>query len=469
MSRRLSWRCLAVALALAGAGRLEAQARLTGVVRDTTGAPIAGVDVSVQGISRTATTDRNGAFQISGIPTGTAAVTIRRLGYAPQTQIMRFVDGDNPLPDVVLTALPRELDTVTTREQELWRMYPNLREFEDNRRMGLGQFVTRQQLAAHQGGFMTPLFNQMRGLTVIRSATVSSNAWLANRYVPSTSCTILEDRLPGERLSPSGDANCNYCFPTVFLDNSRLTSLGTAANIGRFSPDQLQAIEVYLGAAETPSRYSDVQSGCGVVVFHTRVADVKPRVIVNRQDFPTRSRFLANASISSGKSGAGCDGCGSGPAHDVTLGYTLRDRWVVSGRYAGWNGNRGGSQSIILRQLLLEWYPHPDPGPFKWFINAGGGSMRVDLQTSHLPDYTERFTAGGLPSFVLGTGVDIAVVRRFVFAPFVSHTRSIGGQALQARCFDEIGPNGVENTCYTLSSQPRTFTLTQFGTRIGWR
>lgn len=470
MSRRLSWRFLAFALALAGAGQLEAQARLIGVVRDTTGAPIAGVEVSVQGISRTATTDQSGGFQIGGIPAGTSAVTIRRLGYAPQTQIMRFVDGDNKLPDVVLTALPRELDTVTTREQELWRMYPALREFEDHRRLGLGQFVTRQQLEAHRGGFMTPIFAQMRGVMLVRSAMVSSHAWVANTRVPTTSCTVLEDRLSEERIIPMNDANCNYCFPTLYLDRTRLNRLGHAANVGRYHPDMLQAIEVYLGAAETPVEYMDSQSGCGVIVLHTRVPDFRARIIANRQDVPTRSRFLVNASISGGRSGAACEDCGGGAAHEFTLGYTFRDRLVLSGRYADWSGNHGGGQSITLRQLLLEWYPRPDPGRFKWFVNVGGGAMSVDLRTSHLPDYTDRFTAGGLPSFVFGTGVDVAVVRRFVVTPFVSHSRSIGGNAVQTRCLNQVGPGGVvETNCYTVTSQPRTFNLTQLGTRIGWR
>jgi hypothetical protein len=471
MSRRLSWRFLALtAIALAGAGRTEAQARLTGVVRDTTGAPIAGVEVSVQGISRTATTDRDGTFQIGGIPAGTSTVTVRRLGYAPQTTIMRFVDGENRMPDVVLTALPRELDTVTTREQELWRQYPLLREFEDRRKLGLGQFVTRQQLEMQRGGFMTPIFSQMRGVMLVRSTTVSSNAWVATTRTPSTFCTVLEDRQPGERITPMNDANCQYCFPTLFLDRTRLNKLGEAANIGRYHPDMLQAIEVYIGASETPVEYMDSQSGCGVIVLHTRVPEFRARVIANRQDFPTRSRFLINASLSSGTSGATCDGCGSGSAHDFTLGYTLRDRWVISGRYADWSGNHGGPQSITLKQLLLEWYPHPEPARLKWFINAGAGSMSVDLTTSHLPDYVDRYTAGGLPSIMLGTGLDVTVVRRLVLTPFIAYTRSIGGNAAQQRCINSVDSAGAPITdCFTVPSQPNTFSLLQLGTRIGWR
>jgi hypothetical protein len=215
---------------------------------------------------------------------------------------MKLADGDNSLGDVVLTALTRELDTVQVREA-LWREYPLLREFEENRKVGLGQFVTRQQLAMQTGGFMTPIFDQLRGVSIIRSARVSSHAWVANTLIPTTDCTALEDRMEGEQISPVRDANCNYCFPTVFLDNSRLTPLGVAANIGRFSPDQIEAMQVYLGAAETPAKYSDIRSGCGVIVLISRVVQRKPRGIAMRQDHPTRSRLFVNAWVSRAKSG----------------------------------------------------------------------------------------------------------------------------------------------------------------------
>src|SRR4051812_10162097 len=290
---------LLVVLMFAGIGnasRLGAQAKLTGTVRDTTGAPIAGVEVSVQGISRTATTDRAGAFQLDGIPTGTASVMVRRVGFMPQTTIMKFASGDNDLGVVVLTATARELDTMRTREVELYREYPLLREFDEHRKIGLGQFITRQQLAMNQGGFMTPVFNQMRGLMMIRSANVASHAWIANSLVPSTSCTSLEDLSGTEAVTPVKDAACNYCFPSVFLDNSLIAPRGVAANVGRFNPDQFEAIEVFTGDAETPAKYVSRGSGCGVIVLISRVVP-RRATIASRQDHPTRSRGYANAAV----------------------------------------------------------------------------------------------------------------------------------------------------------------------------
>ena len=449
---------------------LVAQARLTGTVRDTTGAPIAGVEVSVQGTSRTATSDRAGAFQLAGLAVGTTTVTLRRVGFAPQTSIMKLDAGDNSFGVAVLTAIPRELDTVTTRANELYRDYPLLREFDENRKKGLGQFVTRPQLEMNRGGFLTPIFTQMRGVMMIRSTTVATHAWVANTYVPSTSCTVLEEFSGTEKTTPVRDAACNYCFPAAYLDNALIAPRGVAANVGRFNPDQFEAIQVYLGDAETPARYISGRSGCGVIVFHSRVIQNKPQIIAARQDHPTRSRLYVNAALSGAKSGADCSLCGTGAASDFRAGYTFRDRWVVGGRVANWSGNPDGFQSIKLRQVLVEWYPHPEPGKYKWFLNTALGSMHVDLYSEKSVESNDHYVGSGLPAMALGTGVDIALVRRVVLTPFLSYNRSVGGRVDQTHCVNHIpvGTTTFVSECGE-SSQPRTFTLMQFGTRLGWR
>ena len=447
---------------------MGAQARLTGIVRDSAGVAVPNAEVSVQDVPRKATTDRRGDYQIRGIKPGSITVSVRRIGYAPYTRTLLAHDGDNRL-DVVLTAIPRELDTLATREQQLWREYPLLREFEENRKVGLGQFVTRADLDKMQGGFLSIAFNQMRGLIVIRSATIGNHTWLANKYIPNIGvCTELEDLLPGERITPAG-SNCGTCFPDIYLNSARISTDQMAPNISQFSPDQLQAIEVYLGPAETPARYATGKNACGVIVFHQRVVEVKPRVIAKREDDqPTRSPLFASVSVSAGKPGAACPDCETGSAVDASLGYTIRDRWVIIGRYAKWQAGR--SQTMTLRQALLEWYPNPNPGRLKWFVNAGTGRMSVALYSKHGQDYTDEFNSSSLPNVVVGTGVDIGLVRRFVLTPFISHTRTVGGRASQTHCVNKVAINGSVNTdCFKVYEQPRVFNLTQLGTRIGWR
>lgn len=473
MSDRVAKQVLTVAVTMAmGAGTLAAQSRLTGTVRDTTGAPIAGVEISATGLQRTATTDRSGTFRLDGIPVGSTTITARRLGYAPQSTILRIGAGDNTLPDIILTVIPRELDTVSTREQQLWRERPLLREFAENQRLGMGQFITRADFEKNRGGFLSPMLDQRRGMIVVRGP--KSATWIGNKYLPIVSgtdgdCTELEDYAGGP-LSPAG-ANCNYCFPDVYLDYAKISTKGAATNIGRFNPDMLEGMEIYLGAAETPPRYASGLTSCGVIVLHTRAVDRQQRRIAAAQDGPTRSRVLVNVSGAAGHPGAWCDACGLGSTVEATAGYTFRDRWVVGGRYARWTGEANGSQSLSMRTVNLEWYPHPEPARLKWFLNAGVGKMDVSLRSQPDRENLETFTGKGLPMTSIGTGLDVAIFGRLVITPFASLARNFGGQTSRNHCTSQFRADGTVSTvCLDFPKlvQP-TFTFTQLGTRFGWR
>jgi hypothetical protein len=457
---------ITLAAVAAGAGDVLAQARITGTVRDSTGAAVAGAEVFVQGTSRTSSTDRDGAFRISGLAVGTSVIGVRKLGFAPTSTVMRLVDGDNQLPDIVLIASPVQLDTVATREQQLWREYPLLREFEENRRVGLGQFVTRAQLEQQKGGFLSPVVSQMRGLVVVRSMSVGSKLWLGNLYVPTFgTCTELEDR-NGANITPPL-ANCNYCFPDVYLDRHKLSRAKEAVNVGQFHPDMLQAVEIYLGPAETPIRYASGATSCGVIVFHSRVHEDKPRIVARAQEGPTRSRVFGNVSASTGHYGGSCIRCGQASGVDAMLGYTLKDRWVVGGRFGKWTGTTNGPQSMTMQQAVVEWYPHPDPGRFKWFVNAGVGTMSVSVVSAPRFDIRDSYR-GRLPTISAGTGMDVALRTRITLSPFLAYTRTLSGTASQNRCMS-YGGSTPTTACNELPAQPRLFTLPRAGLRLGWR
>lgn len=79
---RGSW---VVAIAVLG-GPLGAAAQshsIRGHVRDTEGAPLAGVEVMVESPRRSTTTDAGGAFRIDSLSEGTRRLLVRRIGYLP--------------------------------------------------------------------------------------------------------------------------------------------------------------------------------------------------------------------------------------------------------------------------------------------------------------------------------------------------------------------------------------------------
>ena len=60
--------------------------KIAGVVRDTTGFPIDGVEITIASSHRRAVTVGNGAFQFENIAPGSYEVRARKLGYAPQVR-----------------------------------------------------------------------------------------------------------------------------------------------------------------------------------------------------------------------------------------------------------------------------------------------------------------------------------------------------------------------------------------------
>jgi iron complex outermembrane recepter protein len=93
-------RALIIAAALAGvlAGRGSARVppapTLSGRVVDTTGTPLAQVRVTVLEAERTTMTDIDGRYALSGLPTGTYAVSFALVGYAPQIRRVTLADRD---------------------------------------------------------------------------------------------------------------------------------------------------------------------------------------------------------------------------------------------------------------------------------------------------------------------------------------------------------------------------------------
>ena len=65
------------------------------------------------------------------------------------------------------------------------------------------------------------------------------------------------------------------CYAQVWLDN-RLVNSGLPTepfDVNSIAPDQIEAVEWYASAAQTPSRYAKLNSSCGVLVIHTRRFD----------------------------------------------------------------------------------------------------------------------------------------------------------------------------------------------------
>ncbi len=103
---------LVMALAMPLPIAAQAPARVLGrVVDGSTGAPVVAADARL-GDER-ATTTSDGTFILVAITTGRTTLNVRRIGYAPWTQIVDVVPGLDRTVTVELKPVPLQLDSVT--------------------------------------------------------------------------------------------------------------------------------------------------------------------------------------------------------------------------------------------------------------------------------------------------------------------------------------------------------------------
>jgi protocatechuate 3,4-dioxygenase beta subunit len=247
----------------------SAVAKFTGVVVDSSGKPLPDADVQVTDLALSGSTGSDGKFVIPGVAAGNHSVMVRKLGYGPLEAKLDFAAGDATDRRIMLTRI-ETLDTMRTTGNALWREAPLLREFEENRKIGLGKFYTRADLAKAEGRSMGSLFEAPGFMSI----SAGGATWIKSVRTRSVNphCYELEDAVaPG----PPKGSECG-CFPIVYLDYQRLSDVRHVANINRYRAMELEAVEFYRSGAETPPRYATLNSECGVIVMHSRRADVKP-------------------------------------------------------------------------------------------------------------------------------------------------------------------------------------------------
>jgi len=113
--------CLTLPAAPAPAQEPEPTGTVTGTVTNDQGAPLAGVQVTVEGTGLGAVSHDNGQYVITHVPVGTRTIRVRFVGYRPQvvpvtvtpeqraTQSFKMVEDPLSLSSVVVTgtATPR--------------------------------------------------------------------------------------------------------------------------------------------------------------------------------------------------------------------------------------------------------------------------------------------------------------------------------------------------------------------------
>jgi hypothetical protein len=256
------------------------------VVTESPAMPLPGVEIVLPDLGLTTRSDSAGAFRIAGVVPGNRKVVARRVGYGVMESEIEFTAGVTTDRRIVLARVTLLDSLLTTADRD---NDPLLRAFDERRRMGLGQFVTREEIARRETALLSSFLQQRPGLNLL--STTGNDFVEGKRPMPS-SC----GRVPGpppRSVDPDGSmAKCLRregvyyvpekadqeqgtpvaCYARVYLDN-QLMNPGTPSppfNLRQVQPTQVEAMEFYAGSTQVPVEFLARNSSCGVLVIHTR-------------------------------------------------------------------------------------------------------------------------------------------------------------------------------------------------------
>lgn len=221
-----------------------------GAVRNAAGVAISGAEVWIDGAGARAVSNDSGEFRLDGAPSGRVKVMVRRIGFRPDSRKVSVSPGDTRQVKFVLDGMLEELDAVVVTA----RTSSRLQEFWARRMVGIGVFITREEIARRHPARSADLFRQVLGIRVITGSNGESTRLVTGRQAVSG--------LRGNSAA-SGGCQMQYYVDGMFMTPGTFT-------VDEVSPDMIEAIEVFRGPSEIPARFRQRETGCGLVVIWTR-------------------------------------------------------------------------------------------------------------------------------------------------------------------------------------------------------
>ena len=210
---------------------------LTGVVRSLTSEPVPDAEVRVRDARATAVTDSAGRFVLTGLPSGTQQLVVRKLGYPLAEIPVELRAGRSVTRDVLLR---RSVVLDSVRVVAAPTQY---KEFERNRRAhSFGQFLGMEQIDKMKASQTADLFINILGFSVFGEGTqarIVSNAALA-RHPECRDANIVVNGSEGWKLQ-------------------------------NFAPSQIAGIEAYADETFVPASFEG-RTKCGLIVIWLRKA-----------------------------------------------------------------------------------------------------------------------------------------------------------------------------------------------------
>jgi hypothetical protein len=194
-------------------------------------------------------TERDGTFRVpAAVVDGRSnRLSVRRMAYAPVD--LAFVPSatDSILEfDITLDPLPVRLEEIIVSADHTMLVPPHLRGFYERKLVGIGHFMTAEDIDAAGAAATSTLLQRVPGIMV------TDGAMFGTRTI---------------RTLRGG----SHCGPVlIYLDGVRVSQLWQGDIDFLTDPRRLGAVEVYTGAAQIPVQYNPTGSACGVILLWSR-------------------------------------------------------------------------------------------------------------------------------------------------------------------------------------------------------
>jgi hypothetical protein len=237
------------------------------VVSKSAATALIGAEVLLAPGDRRLVTDSAGRFRFDQVAAGNVTILVRLIGFIPDTSYFEVRANEDADVLVELRQSVQPLDTVRVagREQVLAR--GKLSGFYERKKFGIGRFLESDIFVKEQNRQLADVITSRAAGTRLVRARLGTTAWIATTRQAGMSGAGLDptDRLKG--------ADPRACYPDVWLDGVNVYSYGRGQplfDVSLIGTDNVSAVEVYVGASQTPSQYAKVGSVCGVVLIWTK-------------------------------------------------------------------------------------------------------------------------------------------------------------------------------------------------------
>lgn len=237
---RSATRCLAPSLVVAlSAHAQQGNATLRGRVLDKASkAPISAAEIRLVTGGRTTNSDSSGRYVLAALPAGEQQVVVVTTAYPVFHFTIALGSNEDLVRDIELdSAPPPTLPEVTVKAKE--PVSYRLVDFERRRRIGRGQYLTRDEIERNGSSNLQDAVRAMRGVLVECGGGGGCFARMA--------------RAPMR------------CLPDYVVDGRVDNSFGPTTPIR-----DIEAVEVYTGPGDVPGEFAGSSAGCGVIVIWTR-------------------------------------------------------------------------------------------------------------------------------------------------------------------------------------------------------